>query len=275
MCFNKDNILTRIIIYCCLILFITLPKLSGQVLDLSPRISFPVSSISIQDVSDNPAKLINIERNSIATSYIPSTFGLNELSNHNLNASYKHDSLFHFINVSGIFQELYTYSNFGYSIGYKAFDKFTPTISLNYNYLNVRDYNSFGNLTFDFGGILELDPNFNFGFAITNLFNSSLEDNNDIKKQKALFGIEYKLYENFRFQIGTEIRIENSSSVILSFIKEFEEFGVIALSYSTEPQMIQLNLNMNTIDDFFLIYDLNYHNYLGVTNSFGIGYSFD
>lgn len=234
-----------------------------------------MSSISIQDVSDNPAKLTNIERNSIATSYIPSTFGLSELSNHNLNASYKHDSLIHFINVSGLFQELYTYSNFGYSIGYKAFDKFTPTLSMNYNYLNIKDYNSFGNLTLDIGGILELDPDFNFGFAITNILNSSLEENNDIKKQKALFGIEYKLYEKFRFQIGTEIRIENSSSIILSFIKEFDDFGLIAVSYSTEPQMVQLNLNINTIEDFFLIYDMNYHNYLGVTNSFGIGYSFD
>lgn len=244
-------------------------------LDLSPRVSFPVSSISINDVSDNPAKLMNIERNSVASSYIPSTFGLSELSNHNLNASYKHDSLVHFVNVSGIFQKIYTYSNFGYSIGYKAFDKFTPSLSLNYNYLIIKDYNSFGNMTFDIGGILELNPDFNFGFAITNILNSSFEGNNDIKKQKALFGFEYQLYKNFRFQIGTEIRIENSSSVILSFIKEFDRFGLIAISYSTEPQMVQFNLNMDMIDDFFLIYDMNYHNVLGVTNSFGLGYSFD
>lgn len=265
----------RIITYFCLILFITLPKLYGQVLGLSPRISFPVSSISIQDISDNPAKLTNIERNSIATSYIPSTFGLSELSNHHLNASYKHDSLIHFINVSGIFQELYTYSNFGYSIGYKAFDKFTPTISMNYNYLKIKDYNSFGNMTFDIGGILELDPDFNFGFSITNILNTSFEGSNDIKKQKALFGIEYKLYENFRFQVGTEIRIENSSSVIISFIKEFDDFGLIAISYATEPQMVQLNLNMDMVDDFFMIYDMNYHNLLGVTHSIGVGYTFD
>lgn len=265
----------RIIIYYCLILFITFSNSFGQVLDLSPRISFPVSSISIQDISDNPAKLTNIERNSIATSYIPSTFGLSELSNHNLNASYQYDNMIHFINVSGIFQDLYTYSNFGYSFGYKAFDKFTPTISLNYNYLKIKDYNSFGNMTFDIGGILELDPEFIFGFSITNILNASFEGNNDIKKQKALFGIEYKLYKNFRFQVGTEIRIENSSSVIISFIKEFDDFGLIALSYATEPQMVQLNLNMDMIDDFFIIYDMNYHNLLGITNSFGVGYTFD
>ena len=93
--------------------------------------------------------------------------------------------------------------------------------------------------------------------------------------QKALFGFEYKMYKNFSFQIGTEIRIENSSGVLLSFIKEFEDFGILALSYSTEPQMVQFNLNMDMIDDFFLIYDMNYHNVLGVTNSFGVGYSFD
>jgi hypothetical protein len=266
----------RIIIYCSvIILFNTSSGLLGQVLDLSPRISFPVSSISIQDVSDNPSKLINIERNSIATSYIPSNFGLNELSSHQLNASYKYDSLINFINISGIFQELYTYSNFGYSIGYKAFDRFIPTVSINYNYMNIQDYNSFGNITFDIGGTLELKPDFNFGFAVTNLLNSSFEENNDIKKQKALFGFEYKLYQNFRFQIGTEIRIENSSSIIFSFIKEFDELGVFAVSYSTEPQMIQLNLNMRTIDNFFIIYDMNYHNYLGITNSFGVGYTFD
>jgi hypothetical protein len=250
-------------------------NLNGQVLDLSPRISFPVSSISINDVSDNPSKLVYIERNSIASSYIPSTFGLPELSNHNLNASYKHDSLIHFFNVSGLFQELYTYSNFGYSICYKTFDKFTPSLTFNYNYLSIKDYNNFGNLTFDIGGILELNPDFNFGFAITNILNSSFEGNNDIKKQKALFGFEYKMYKNFKFQIGTEIRIENSSGVILSFIKEFEDLGILALSYSTEPQMVQFNLNMDMIDDFFLIYEMNYHNVLGVTNSFGVGYSFD
>jgi len=245
------------------------------VLELSPRISFPVSSISINDVNDNPSKLINIERNSIATSYIPSSFGISELSNHRLNASYKHDSLIHFFNVSGIFQQLYTYSNFGYSIGYKIFDNFTTALSINYNYLNIMDYNTFGSVTFDLGGVLELDRDFNFGFAITNVLNSSFESNNEIKKQKALFGLEYKMYKNFKFQIGTEIRIENSSSVIFSFVKEFEDFGVTALSYSTEPQMIQLNLNINAINDFFLIYDMNYHNILGVTNSFGIGYTFD
>lgn len=266
----------RIIIYCSLIiLFNTSIELKCQVLDLSPNISFPVSSISIQDISDNPSKLINIERNSIATSYIPSTFGLNELSNHSLNVSFKSDSVIHFVNLSGIFQELYTYSSLGYSIGYHIFENFTPTVSVNYSYLNIQNYNSFGNFTFDIGGILELNSNFNFGFAITNILNSSLEENNDVKKQRALFGLEYELYESFRFQLGTEIRIENSSSLIFSFIKEFDELGLMAISYSTEPQMLQFNLNIDTVDDFFIVYDMNYHNYLGVTNSFGLGYKFD
>jgi hypothetical protein len=245
------------------------------VLNFSPRISFPISSISVQDISDNPAKLINIERNTIATSYIPSTFGLKELNSHFLNFSYGHDSLIHFVNISGIFQGIYTYSSLGYSIGYKAFEKFTPSITLSYNYINIKDFNSFGNISFDIGGVLELDKNLDFGFSITNIFNSSLESNNNITKQKALFGFEYKLHSEFIFQLGTEIRIENSSSVILSFIKRMEEFGNIGLSYSTEPQMIQFNLKLNALDDVQIYYDMNFHSILGVTNRFGLGYTFD
>ncbi|MCB0701896.1 MAG: hypothetical protein R2863_03190 [Candidatus Kapaibacterium sp.] len=265
----------RIIIFCFVFLFYILPNLEAQILDLTPFISFPVSSVSINDVSDNPAKLMNIERNSIATSYSPSVFGLNELSNHSLIASFKHDSLVHFMNINGIFQQLYSYTSFGYGITYRIFDNFTPSLLLNYNSLRIRDYNSLSNFTFDIGGILELNKGFNFGFSVTNIFNSSLEERNDIKKQTARFGLEYELYDDFKVQLGTEVRIENSSGVLISFIKEIDSLGIAAISYASEPQMIQLDINLNTIDDFFLLYLLNYHNYLGVSHNFGVGYSFD
>lgn len=265
----------RIFLYCVSIFFSVLQSSHSQSIGNIPNIPFAVSTISINDIYNNPSKLYNVERNTIATSYVPSSFGLKELNQNSLFASFRDSSLLHYVKLSGNFSNLFTYSNASYSIGYRMLDNFIPAITINYSYLKIQNYNDYGNLTFNFGGLLILDNNLKFGFSISNLFNNSFESDKDISIQKALFGVEYGITDNFKVHLGTEIRIENNTGIILGFINEFDDFGKIGLAYFTEPEMIEADLLINTISNFFIIYNLNYHNYLGVTHQFGLGYQFE
>lgn len=267
--------MSRIIIYIALFFFINLCDLICFQIQIAPNIKSIVSNITPEDVLDNPSKMYYLERNSISTSYIPSSFGIKELNKNTLFAVYGDSTLFHSINIEGNFDTKFSSSNIKYSFGYKLFDNFVTAVSINHHYLSIAKYNDYNAFTIDMSGILELSDNLNFGYSITNLFNSSFISVNNITNQTALFGMEFKLDPNFSLQVGTEIRIENSSSVVFGFVKRFEDLGKIGLSYSTVPQMVELNLLAHIAGDFSIIYNLNYHSYLGVTNQFGLGYFFD
>jgi hypothetical protein len=49
----------------------------------------------------------------------------------------------------------------------------------------------------------------------------------------------------------------------------------VGVSYLTNPQMIEANMILNINTGLEIIYDLNYHNYLGTTHKFGLAFSFD
>lgn len=257
------------------IFFSVLQFSQSQSYDIAPKIHYAVSSISINDFRDNPSKSYYSERNYIATSYIPSSFGLSELNQNSIAFSYHDSNFVHLVNLTGSFGNLFTLSNVGYSFGYNMFENFIPSLTINYSYLKIQNYNEYGHLTLDFSGVLKLDSNLKFGFSITNLLNSTLESNNNFTRQNALFGFEYKVTNDLSVHLGSEIRIENSTGIILGFINEFEDLGKIGISYSTEPEMIELNLLIDTFSDLFIIYNMNYHNYLGTTHQFGLGYQFE
>lgn len=273
--FSKDNILSRIFIYIALIFYLIQSDLISSQIEISPNIKSPISYINPNDIIDNPSKLYYIERNNVATSYIPSSFGINELNINSFIATYKDSSTFHLFAIDGSFGEKYNSSNLKYSFAYALFENFIPSVSVNYHYLLIPQFNDYNNVTVDFNGVLNLSEFLNFGFSLSNIFNSSFTSNNTITKQRALFGLEYQFEDDFRFHFGSEIRIENNAGLIIGFIKSFDNLGKIGLSYSTEPQMIELNTMIDIMNDFGMIYNLNYHNYLGITHQFGLGYEFD
>lgn len=272
---SKDNILSRIFIYIALTFYLIQSDLISSQIEISPNIRLPISSINQNDIVDNPSKLYYTERNNVATSYIPSSFGINELNINSFITTYKDSSTFHLLAIDGSFGEKYTSSNLKYSFGYTLSENFIPSVSVNYHYLQIPQFDDYNNLTVDFNGVFNLSEFLNFGFSLSNIFNSSFTSNNSITKQRALFGLEYQFEDDFRIHFGSEIRIENNAGLIIGFIKSFDNVGIIGLSYSTEPQMIELNTMIDISHEFGMIYNLNYHNYLGTTHQFGLGYQFD
>lgn len=257
-------------------IFFSLLQVSiSQSINTVPHIPNIVSSISISDYEQNPAKTLYNQRNNIALCYTPSAFGLSELNQNSLIATYGDSNLVHLARINGSFGNLFTYTNVSYSIAYNLFDSFAPFISMNYSYLKIKDHNDFGSLTFDIGGILELDKNLKFGFSISNLLNSSLETNPDFAKQNATFGLQYSFTNDFSMRLGTQIILESHSGLILGFIKDFDDLIKLGLSYLTEPEMIEANISFKSISNLRILYNLNYHNQLGATHQFGLEYQFD
>jgi hypothetical protein len=250
-------------------------NLIGFQINITPSIKLPVSNITPSDIVDNPSKIYYTERNNISTSYNPSSFGIKELNKNSLLVTYKDSSTIHLLSIDGSFGDKFTSSNLKYSLGLNLLKNFIPSVSFNYHYLQIQGFNSYSTLSVDMNGVLKLSEFLNFGFSLTNILNSKFEEYNSITKQSAIFGLEYKFEDDFIFHLGSEIRIESNAGLIIGFVKKFKNLGNIGISYNTNPQMLEFNTIFNISSDVGIIYRLNYHNYLGSTHHFGLGYQFD
>ena len=255
----------------------TLLFIKGALLanDNSPNIKSSVYSLSVLDISENPTKLQYIERNNLALSYTPSSFGLNGLNYNNIYGSFSTGELFHFVNYGGTFSDKFNRSNLSYSIGTKVVSRLTTSLTFNYSFMNIERFQSYDKIDINLNGIVELDSNLRAGFVFTNLLNSRYESESNTVRQEANFGLLYEVEDDFIIQVGTQIYLESTTGIMLGIAHNFEDWLNVGVSYLTNPQMLEGNLIIDTNNGFELIYDLNYHNYLGATHKFGLAYGFD
>lgn len=243
--------------------------------DNSPNIKSSVYSLSVLDISENPTKLQYIERNNLALSYTPNSFGLNGLNYNNIYASFSTGELFHFINYGGTFSDKFNRSNLSYSLGTKLISRLTTSVTFNYSFINIEQFQSYDKIDINLNGIVELDSNLKAGFVFTNLLNSEYESESNTVRQEANFGLFYEVEDDFIIQVGTQIYLESTTGIMLGIANNFEDWLNVGVSYLTNPQMFEGNLIIDTNNGFEIIYDLNYHNYLGATHKFGLAYGFD
>lgn len=243
--------------------------------DNSPNIKSVVYSVSTLDLVDNPTKLQFIKRNNVAISYTPNSFGLRGLNYNNIYTSFKTDSIFHFATYGGTFSDNFNRSNISYSAGTKLISRLTTAITFNYSFMNIENFQSYDKFDINISGIVELDDDLRAGFAFTNLLNDRYESESHTVRQEANFGLLYEIEDDFILQVGTQIYLESTTGMMLGAAHNFEDWLTASVSYLTNPQMIEGNIMIKTFDGLQIVYDINYHNYLGATHKFGLAYGFD
>jgi hypothetical protein len=217
-----DRTLTNRFIF----LIITLCIIGNEVVianDNSPNIKSSVYSLSTLDVSENPTKLQYTERNSIAFSYTPNSFGLEGLNYNNVYASFETGNFFHFATYGGTFSDNFNCSNISYSLGTKLISRLTTSVIFNYSFLNISDFQSYDKLNFNLNGIVELDSTLKAGFVFTNLLNNRYESESNTVRQEANFGLLYEIEDNFILQVGTQIYLESTTGMMLGLAHDFDK----------------------------------------------------
>lgn len=231
------------------------------------------SSNNIFAIFYNPAGLSYFSNNYAGFSYIPSPFGLKELSTAYLSLVYPFKSGTFGAGVMIYGFELYKETQFAFCYSKSLSNNFSIGITSIYKNLSIKNYGTKGYFIFNAGSTVRLTDNFNLGFSIENFLRTSIRKEDNQFPVILSSGIYYKPVEalnifasiikelnyNFSFRSGIEYELLNFLTLRIGTMNQPEEFsGGFGFVY----KFISLD------------YAALSHPDLGITHTFGLAIQF-
>jgi hypothetical protein len=170
--------------------------------------------------------------------------------------------------LSGVFNDLYSNFNFGISSSYNLNRVFCLGIGMKYSSINIKDNGNYSKYDILIGSLIDLSSNFRIGVSAN--FANNYDSSNIEFKQISISSGFYNI-ENFNFDIGFNIEINNYTSFIIGTKYNISENIALRFAYKTKPNTIEAGIKIKLLKYLDLFYLLDRNSNLGYSNSLVIG----
>lgn len=224
------------------------------------------------DAKTNPANISDISINKLSFSSTPFRFGLSELATYEIsyNKSFQIASFGLRSTMFGF--ELYKEITLGLTVTKKIYDVLILGTNINYNHLNIKNYGNDACISFDFGINYKLSNYFYIGLSYLNI--NGAKYGSDLLEQKINLGVICKALDNLSFFGGLENTNYNRVNKIISLEYNINSMITFRSGINTEPEMFFSGFGI-VYKYFIFDYAFSFHNILGFSHSFSLGYNFD
>lgn len=218
----------------------------------------------------NPATIINLKKLSANLFVIPSKYEIKELNPYGANVIYPLNSQFAIgASLDGTFNDLYKNYNMNVNFAYRLNSTFSIGAGLSNSNLNIKNNSKFNSNDLVFGSLINLDSNICLGLGL-NIGNTY--DSSNIKFKNIFVSSGIKNIENFSFDAGFNIGINDRTSFVFgakySLIDEID----LRIAYKTQPNTLQFGIRLIILESISLTYLVDKNSNLGFSNFISLGF---
>lgn len=268
------------------IIIILILSYAVNILDLSTQTYFENIFISVPSAvskaaldkysyNHNPSIISTLDYSLISFKFIPSRFGMNELSPSSISfAQPLLNDIAAGINLSGISNQLYNEIAGSISSGIELSKFLKFGINIELLHISVKNYSSQYALRADAGGLLDLSDAISAGFVIKNITKDYYKGADKTALMNAIFGIGFKLLDNLYFDIDASIVFNHNSGIALAGLYEIEDILYLRTAALTNPRSIEFGTKVEILDYLSISGLVNYHDMLGFSFQGCLYYTF-
>ncbi len=230
------------------------------------------TNISELSVINHPALLSLVDSACISGMLSYSKFNLPELSPFVLSYATKvSENLSSGISFAGIGNNLYNEFTGSAGIAYSSNKLINIGISADFGRVGIKDYGNRYIFSLNVSSIIALSNAFSAGFSLSNI----LGNENLAEYQRYLvLGFGYQAMKDLSFDLSANVVINKTSGLSFSTKYQFSPDISARLGLLTNPEILDLEVRTCLSNSFSLLLGLEYHQRLGFSNQFGIGYYF-
>ncbi|MDA0987437.1 MAG: hypothetical protein O3A55_07560 [Bacteroidetes bacterium] len=219
----------------------------------------------------NPATLLSDYQN-ISFTNTPSEFGLIELKSNNLILNYSTNGKIYSGSIKKFGSDIYNESNYILSFSNLIEDNIAIGLNLNFNHLQIINYSSVIEPTFDFGFVMQLNDDVTAAFVASNL---NIETLNKLENEIPMivtWGIAYQYSDKGELCFDFVKSVSDDPEIIVGFEYEIHQQITIMGGINSARSFYSSGVKINW-ENLDFSFSINQHLILGSTNSFAISYN--
>ena len=218
---------------------------------------------------NNPAGISLIQQREIGLYYSPSPFGVSEMAN--AYGAYVEPSVYG--NFSAGFSiygyELYKQTQIAFGYARKVYGNFYVGATAIYHNYSIKNYGSEGTLSFNIGGIANINEQLGFGFAIENLTRSTVSNESNQIPTVFWGGVHFRIIKEFILSTALSKEIGFNPSLYLG--AEYLVMENICLRFGTHNEPNTYSGGFGVLYKYFQFdYAFTKHTDLGIDHQFGV-----
>ncbi|MFP4369451.1 MAG: hypothetical protein ACLFR2_07720 [Candidatus Kapaibacterium sp.] len=199
----------------------------------------------------------------------PSKFGISELNSAYMAAGFFYsDNIIFRAGFGGIVNDIFSEYT-AKAAGTYLFDNFALGFEAEYSNLMVTDFNSFGYLSLNIGGLISIDKSMNAGFRLKNINAGSYPGSSAPVYRELSAGMSFEPGDKLSADINAIILLDRTFGLSAALAYNYLELLQARIAYLTNPDTMEFSVWYSATENISIAYTLNYHTVLGFSNRIG------
>jgi hypothetical protein len=251
-------------------------KLISQIInfDIYTQISSATGLSDLKNFSfSNPATLESIESGCLALSYMPSKFGLKELSQSNLFISQRiSKEMVTGLGINGTVNNLYDEFTANAGISTRIYDNLDIGVSIAYNRIGIKNFSTNSSFFINFGAKLKLTNDIYSGFSLSNLLRENRPGGDENVIQIANIGFGAKIIDDFYLDLGALISLSRYSGFMMGAKYNVIKYLSLRVAASSAENAFEFSAMIKPYNYLEITSGINYQTVLGYSPNIGINF---
>jgi hypothetical protein len=235
------------------------------------------SSTGLSDLKNfsitNPATLSSIDSGYLALCFMPSKFGLKELSQSSLFVVQRFSSkIVSGFGINGIVNGLYDDFTAEASIAAKLNENLDIGGSIVYNRISIKNFSTYSSVYINFGARLKITNEIYTGFSLSNLLREYRPGGDENVVQTANIGVGAKIINDFYLDFGAVISISRYTGFMIGAKYNFEKYLSLRIAASSAENAFEFSAMFKPYKYLEISSGVCYQSVLGYSPNIGINY---